>query len=170
VTTKIRRLVRCAAVIAVVMSVGYGLSLHAQLPQPVATWSSIGPTPYGRADAAAVTLADGRTLIVGGTLADGSVTDSVIAFDPTTNTVLNVGHLLSPLVGHTATLLADGRVVVVGGSIANVVSPDIEVFDPATGTSMLRRATDATPHTSCRRTAQGWPRARRRWTRARIGS
>ena len=39
---------------------------------------------------------------------------------------------------HTATLLQDGRVLVIGGITAGgLVSSDIEVFDPATGSSMM---------------------------------
>ena len=45
---------------------------------------------------------------------------------------------MSPRSGHTATLLKDGRVLVVGGvTDGGLLSTDIEMFDPATGTSML---------------------------------
>lgn len=39
--------------------------------------------------------------------------------------------------GHTATLLDDGRVLVAGGTVNGLISSDIELFDPASGTSTL---------------------------------
>jgi hypothetical protein len=114
-----------------------GLALRASEPQHVGTWVDAGPAVDERIGAAAVALPDGRTLILGGRDATGTVTDSVVAFDPVTKQVAPMGHLVAARIGHTATSLGDGRVMVIGGSIGATVSDDIEIFDPATGVSLL---------------------------------
>ena len=60
----IRRLGFALAALALVS--GAGLLLRAEPPQEVGTWASIGAAPENRIGAAAVALADGRTLIAGG--------------------------------------------------------------------------------------------------------
>ena len=86
-------------------------------------------------DGASVALPDGRTLIAGGMRAD-TPTDGVTIYDAVNDSVTPAGVLLIPRSGHTATLLKDGRVLVVGGvTDGGLISTDIEVFDPATGTS-----------------------------------
>ena len=125
---------------------GFDFALRAQAPQDVGTWASRGAMPQARTGAAAVVLDDGRTVIAGGRTAEGALTDSVIAFDPPTNEVTTVGHLLTARVGHTATLLAGGRVLVAGGTTDGAISSDVEVIDLATGVSTLI-ATLAQPRT-----------------------
>ena len=113
-----------------------GLLLRAEPPQAVGTWASLGATPESRIGAAAVALPDGRTLIVGGSIA-GAATDSVVVFDPADGSFASAGHLLLPRVGHTATLLYDGRVLIAGGTAGDLLSADLELFDPSTGNSVL---------------------------------
>ena len=114
-----------------------GLLLRAEPLQPVGAWMSIGPVAQSRSGAAAVTLVDGRTLIAGGNGLDDSATDGIVAYDPTSNSFENVGRMIVPRVGHTATLLKDNRVLFTGGLVDGVVSSDVELYDPATRTSTL---------------------------------
>lgn len=109
-----------------------GLLLQAQLPPAVGSWTVIGTDPNARTGAAAVTLQDGRTLIVGGRLADGTITDTVVMYDPAADLGTPMGSMLAPRIGHTATLLMDGRVLVAGGRTGadgEVVSADLELLD-----------------------------------------
>lgn len=81
-----------------------------------------------RADHGAVTLQDGRILLMGGT--SGSVSNSAEIFDPAT---LQFGSLItmqSVRLHHTATRLANGKVLVTGGDQGSVGN-GAEIFDPA---------------------------------------
>jgi hypothetical protein len=113
------------------------LALSAQETQPVGTWATAHVPAVARIGAAVVALPDGRTLIAGGRDASGTVTASVITFDPATGVVADSGQLLAARIGHSATRLEDGRVLIIGGSIGNAITADIEIFDPASGTSTL---------------------------------
>jgi len=93
-----------------------------------------------RSGAATATLADGSTFIAGGTLGDGTVTDSVVVYDPLSNASTTVGHLLSPRVNAAAARLDDGRVLVVGGEVGGLLTPDVEIFDVTAGTSIIAGA------------------------------
>ena len=131
---------------------GAGLLLTAAAEQPTGTWASMGGVADGRSGAAAVPLADGRTLIAGGTGADGVPTDSVVVYDPLANSFIAVGQLAAARVGHTATALADGRVLIAGGVTNGSVSADLELFDPASGTSSVaaQMAQPRTAHAAAR--------------------
>ena len=124
------------AIIVSTLALSAGLALRAQLPHQVDTWALRGTSSDTRTGAAAVALADGRTLIAGGTI-DGTATDTVVIYDPSTGSFSNAGQLLTARAGHTATLLENGRVLIAGGTTNNVVSGDLEVFDPTGGTSTL---------------------------------
>ena len=125
------------ALLAIVAAVTSG-ALLAQAPQGIGTWVSVGEVGAALSNGAVVAMPDGRTLIAGGTLADGTLTDGVTIYDPVDNSVVGAGVLTSPRTGHTATLLKDGRVLVVGGRTADgLVFSDIEAFDPMTGTSTI---------------------------------
>ena len=79
-----------------------GLLVTAQQVQEVGTWRPSGPIADSRSGAGIAALSDGRTLITGGRLdADGTVTDSIVVYDPVTNEREEVGHLRAPRVGHT---------------------------------------------------------------------
>ena len=96
---------------------------------------------------------EGRVLLCGGqtTVANGvpvvtssaSVTNTCELFNPADNTVsdLNAADMVSPRVGHAATLLGSGRVFVTGGARAGgqgtpewVYEPMNEMYDPVANT------------------------------------
>src|SRR5829696_1677255 len=62
-------------------------ALLAQAPQPIGTWMPVGPVRTALANGAVVALPDNRTLIFGGTLADGALSDGATIYDPVTNSV-----------------------------------------------------------------------------------
>ena len=85
----------------------------------------------------AVTLADGRVLLVGGIDADLNVLAAANLFDPATDALVAVGDLVRARTVPRASLLADGRVVVTGGNASgNVYDPQpistAEAFAPST--------------------------------------
>ena len=104
--------------------------IRAEPPQAVGTWASLGATPESRIGSAAVSLKDGRTLIVGGSV-NGVSTDSLVIFDPNNGSFATIGHLLVARVGHTATLLDDGRVLIAGNTSGDLISAVLELLDPA---------------------------------------
>ena len=116
-----------------------GFLLNAAPPQDVGTWGVLGTTDpsSARTGAATATLEDGTTLIAGGRMVDGTVTDSVLVYDPVSNGSTVVGQLSAPRLNAAAARLDDGRVLVVGGEIAGLLSADAEIFDPSTGTSIV---------------------------------
>ena len=128
--------IRPFAVAVLLAASTYGV-VRGAMPAQSGTWASAGTISDSRAGAAAVPLADGRTLIAGGRIADGTATDTVVIFDPIAKSFTPAGHLIAARVEHTATLLADGRILVTGGTTGSQVSADVELFDPASGTSTL---------------------------------
>ena len=93
-----------------------------------ATWTTVAPLPLARAWGAALTLRDGRVLVLGGTTKTGP-TASAELYDPTTNRWSEAQPMLHAHgSGLTATLLRDGRVLVLGGGR----TAGGELFDPAT--------------------------------------
>jgi hypothetical protein len=93
-----------------------------------ATWTAVAPMPLARAWGAALTLRDGRVLVLGGTTKAGP-TASAELYDPTTNRWSEAQPMLHAHgSGLTATLLRDGRVLVLGGGR----TAGAELFDPAT--------------------------------------
>lgn len=76
-------------------------------------------------------LPSGQVLLVGGMDGSGGGLASVELFDPTENSVHELGSLSERRVSHTATLLADGRVLVAGGYNGEYLR-SVEVFDPTT--------------------------------------
>ena len=125
-----------AAFVATAVLGASGLMLSAQAPQAVGTWAPAGVLTESQSGGAVV-LEDGRTLIVGGSGADGAPTDRVLIVNPWDNSLITAGRLLAARVGHTATLLADGRVLVTGGTVDGTLVADLELFNVETGASEL---------------------------------
>jgi hypothetical protein len=106
-----------------------------------------GPTmTVAREGQAAVRLADGRVLMVGGAVPSTGtcgmtcpydLTASVEVFDPGTGEFSANGSLAAPRTGGQALLLNDGRVLVSGGNSENGgYLETLEIYDPAQGTSV----------------------------------
>jgi hypothetical protein len=86
-----------------------------------------------RADFGAVTLQNGKVLLIGGQSSAGADTATVDLFDPTTNSMSAAAPLSTARNGHTATLLPNGKVLVVGGN-SGPNGPTLgsaEIYDPA---------------------------------------
>lgn len=101
-----------------------------------------GPTMVsGRALHLAVTLNDGRTLLIGGTDATGAITGTCEIYNPATNSFTATGSLLTGRALHAAAKLPDGRVMVAGGtsSLVDTTSAitstlnSVEIYNPSTG-------------------------------------
>jgi WD40 repeat protein len=97
-------------------------------------FGATGPMVHPRAQHAAVRLADGRVLVVGGVDEDASPIASAELYDPATGRFSSTGSMAHSRDIPDATLLPDGRVLVTGGydgtggAIASA-----ELYDPATG-------------------------------------
>jgi hypothetical protein len=99
---------------------------------PNGAFSSLAAMVATRCHAAAVTLDDGRVLLVGGV---GTGTGTAELFDPAAGTFTATGSPATPrAVGFTLTTLADGRVLLTGG--LNLAGPlgSAEIYDPGAGT------------------------------------
>lgn len=96
------------------------------------SFSSTANMKHTRCEARAVTLDDGRVLVVGG-IGEG-IGDAEL-FDPATGSFTLTGELSTPrAVGFTLTKLHDGRVLVAGGDNYSGSIDALELFDPATET------------------------------------
>lgn len=96
------------------------------------TWQVEGNLLAQRTNAAAVTLTDGRILVVGGAATnpnDPPRTSEV--FDPATGASLAV-PMLNPRFNAGAVTLLDGRVLVAGGQAFGAFVFSAELFDPVT--------------------------------------
>jgi hypothetical protein len=105
---------------------------NAETYDPVSgTWTATGTMSVGRRAPIALTLHDGRVLVVGGSAA---IASSEI-FDPATNSFTPTGSLGTARGNPAAALLADGRVLVAGGyPLTNSAwLSSAEIWDPATG-------------------------------------
>ena len=78
-------------------------------------WRKAEPLVKARSGCAAVTLADGRVLVVGGMSREAKLYSSAYLFDPAYGPRTKAGRLRTARHSLTASLLADGRVLVAGG-------------------------------------------------------
>jgi N-acetylneuraminic acid mutarotase len=79
----------------------------------------------------ATLLPNGGVLIAGGMNGNGSYSDGLEIFDPTTNSFTTTRSMSARRVGHTATLLPDGKVLIAGGFNKDYVQ-GAELYDPPT--------------------------------------
>ena len=114
-------------------------------------WSVTGSMKTARSAASAVTLDDGRVLVVGGVDSDGDPLRTAEVFDPDSGRWSSAGSLAKARAGFTLTLLPDGSVLAVGGDPGGSWASDkplasAERFDPSSGT-WSPAASMATPRT-----------------------
>jgi hypothetical protein len=100
-------------------------------------FTAVGTLSTDRRYHAAVRLADGKVLLVGGQSGSG-YTSSTDLYDPDAETITPASPMRFPRAFHTATLLNNGQVLVAGGYNGDrdptQVATSIERFDPTTGT------------------------------------
>jgi len=99
------------------------------------------PMSFTRADHAAVTLNDGRVLIVGGVDGSKMVSRLMYVFDPSSETFTQLGSLIAGRVLFAAVTLADGNVLIIGGASG---APNTVVVNAQTGAAV---PTPNQPHT-----------------------
>jgi Ca2+-binding RTX toxin-like protein len=89
--------------------------------------------PMARAVDQAVTLDDGRVLVVGGQDSSGWLTSGLI-YDPQANSWTNAPPTSTPHIKGRLIKLSDGRVLFAGGQTAPFTYAQSEIFDPANDT------------------------------------
>lgn len=97
--------------------------------EPKAAIEQVATMRTARAAHTATTLPSGHVLVVGGMGAGGGSLATAELFDPTDNSILELGSMAERRAGHTATLLRDGRVLIAGGYDGESLG-SVEVFDP----------------------------------------
>jgi Kelch motif/Galactose oxidase, central domain len=108
------------------------------LPTDLTGTVSGGPLYVARSGHAAVTLADGTVLIIGGIDASFTILESVELYDPDIDGFSAASSLTFSRTVPAASLLADGTVLVTGGNGSSLLLEPMPVssaerFDPATG-------------------------------------
>jgi hypothetical protein len=104
-----------------------------------------GPMIRARNVHEAVSLPDGRVVLLGGAHFNDGPQRSVEIYDPQTNTFSAAGQMVEGRAGFSATLLPDGRILVTGGAggpgtptgQGTTILNSVEIYDPATGQSTI---------------------------------
>ena len=107
------------------------------------SWRCAAPLPEPRCLAAAVALADGDAILLGGT--GSPMPAPVLRYVATEDRWRAAGELLKPRGFHQASPLADGRILVTGGIGEPVATDDddnralaeVELYDPTTERSVV---------------------------------
>jgi len=94
---------------------------------------TVSPMLDPRSGHAAVLLANGKVLIVGGMRRNQDFYRSAELYDPTTQRFSATGSLTIGRVGLAAVRLPSGKVLVTGGWTGHDTTDEAEVYDPATG-------------------------------------
>jgi N-acetylneuraminic acid mutarotase len=90
--------------------------------------------PLARHYFAMVRLPSGKVLVIGG-FASNSITNSVVIYDPATDSWSPAASMLSARSDPSATVLPDGRVLVAGGDTnVNATLASAEIYDPVANT------------------------------------
>ena len=105
------------------------------------TWAAGPPLLDPRRDASAVTLRDGRVLVLGGE--DPGDQRRAEIFDPATGTWTRAASSIAGRAGTTSFLLDDGRVLFLGGGDYSSETPGGEIYDPARDSWSLTAAPHA---------------------------
>jgi hypothetical protein len=94
---------------------------------------AVSPMLEPRSGHAAVLLASGKVLVVGGMRRNQDFYRSAELYDPETQRFSATGSLTVARVGMAAVRLPSGRVLVVGGWTGRETTDESELYDPATG-------------------------------------
>ena len=98
-----------------------------------ATWALTGRLNVGRFRAVAITLQDGRVLMIGGQDQDYNVLSTTELYDPATGLWTLTGSTHVGRLFHDAVLLKNGTVLVAGGNGSGQYLTSAEIYNPATG-------------------------------------
>lgn len=112
-----------------------GTSVTGSLTLPV-SWRNryqALPTTARMSGHAAVTVADGRVLLIGGSRGLSTLSAQVDRFDPTTGQLSPLGVMGEGRSHAHALLLPDGQVLVGGGVTSGMTGRQLERIDPASG-------------------------------------
>jgi len=129
----------------VLLAGGAGNSLCEVFDPATGTFAASGALSESRDNHLAVTLADGRVLVIGGGFSIGPMFSSAEIWNPGTGTWSSAGAMSEPRFrGHAAVLLASNKVLVAGGGNQFGDLSTAELYDPATNSwspaaSMSRR-------------------------------
>lgn len=115
----------------------YGTAVAERFDPKTNQFTKLGPMGEAHMSHAAVALADGRVVLVGGTTGlrdqDAEVLDAEV-FDPATGSFTRTGKMAGIRGNPTASMLPDGRVLVAGGwTPLDPAPPSVEFFDPVNG-------------------------------------
>jgi Kelch motif len=110
-----------------------GAALALERPATLGSLHVVSPMLEPRSGHAAVLLANGKVLIVGGMRRNQDFYRTAELYDPATEKFSATGSMALARVGPAAVRLPSGRVLVVGGYVGHSVTDVAEIYDPATG-------------------------------------